>query len=130
MGVGCYQVLLLLSKNDHITPKWQSCLCRVGFHAGSSGSFIPCHTCYKLHSCLMFAVPHCLVIRTFSEQLLICLYICYENIIIGRRIVSTAQIQFLFKVYMIKIFMHWLFSSPLLFLLDMRLNSNYETKYL
>jgi len=31
MGVGCYQVLLLFSKNDHVTPKWQSYVRRIGF---------------------------------------------------------------------------------------------------
>lgn len=35
-GVRCYQVLLLFSKNDHITPKWQICACGVGFTPVSS----------------------------------------------------------------------------------------------
>lgn len=94
--MGSYQVLLLFSINDHVTPKCQNCLRRIGFPLASSNeSVIPCHTHYMSCPCLAFVVPHHLVIEMFSEQLL--LFIYYGNIITGKGTVSAAQIQFILR---------------------------------
>lgn len=96
--MGCYQVLLPFSKNGHITPTWQTRTCRIGFSLASSNeSVIPHHTCYVFCLCLAFVEPHRLVIGTFSEELLLFLFIYCGNIITGTGIVSAARIRFILR---------------------------------
>lgn len=57
-GGGSHQVLLLFSKNDHITPKWQNWICRKGFHLASSlENATPECAWYTFSPCLASVLP-------------------------------------------------------------------------
>lgn len=128
-GVGCYQFLLPFSKNYHITPKWQTCTCRIGFTLLSSIiSIIPHHTlCVLPMSCICTSPPCHWDIFWATPPFPF--YLLWKHYY-WHRYSWHSMNSIYFKVSLIKAFMCWLFSSHVLFLLEMGLNSNYEDKYI
>lgn len=126
-GGGSHQLLLLLSKNDHITPKWQSCIRRIGFHLASNHrSAVPGWTCYVFCPCLASVAPQCL--SSFLFPFFFPFPFIMQTLLLDEYGYHCTN-SIYFKVSLLETFMCWLFSYCMFFLLEMGLNSAYEAKY-